>query len=657
MTELAKPLKIYANHHCISNKLKQLQFDLIPIDFRKIPLTIYLNFNNMKQQEFFNRYSYSIRTDKIGGGAFGTVYKAHDNVLHRDVALKISEVKIIGEKEFSLKDEFDAIKDLPPHPNIAHYESMETFDTPHGIFDYAIMQYYKDGNLSNAIKGGLSEQQKEEIAIDLLKGIQHLHQNKVVHRDLKPGNILVINHGEKVIPLITDFGLSKHTKQEAMSRFSNSFGGGTLKYSSPEQLKGETLRLNTDLWAYGVIVYEVFTGKNLFSADGHSSASAEAEEEIFKQIKEKDISSDLNALPEKWRKAVSLCLIKEAGKRIKTAEELIQIINGQETSKTKTEPKTKKEEPKTIIETNKEEPKQEEKDEYIDSKDFKTIIEEKPKPIKPTPTPIIKKEGPKKSYTPIISLSVVFVIIAIIAGVYFSQSTYSDAGFKLPQFDMVYVKGGTFTMGCTGEQGSDCYDSEKPAHSVTLSSYYMGKYEVTQAQWKAVMGSNPSATDRGVGVNYPVNLVSWNDIQTFISKLNQLTDKSYRLPTEAEWEFAARGGNSSKGFKYSGSHTLSNVGWYTYNSGSKTHPVGQKQANELGLYDMSGNVWEWCSDWYGDYSSSSETNPKGPATGSYRVLRGGSWNYYARDCRVSYRHGTDAYDRNYDHGFRLVLVP
>jgi formylglycine-generating enzyme required for sulfatase activity len=221
-------------------------------------------------------------------------------------------------------------------------------------------------------------------------------------------------------------------------------------------------------------------------------------------------------------------------------------------------------------------------------------------------------------------------------------------------FEMIYVKGGTFTMGGTSEQGSDAYDYEKPTHSVTLSDYYIGKFEVTQELWQAVMGNNPSYFKGNI---LPVEQVSWNDIQDFIRKLNQKTGANFRLPTEAEWEYAARGGNKSKGYKYSGSNTIDNVAWYISNSGSKTHQVGTKSPNELGIYDMSGNVWEWCQDWYGSYSSGSQTNPTGPSSGSRRVLRGGSWYDHAGDCRVSNR-GHNNLDRRLDYnGFRLVLVP
>ena len=217
--------------------------------------------------------------------------------------------------------------------------------------------------------------------------------------------------------------------------------------------------------------------------------------------------------------------------------------------------------------------------------------------------------------------------------------------------NMVYVEGGTFTMGATSEQ-QNLYDDEKPTHRVSLSSFYIGKYEVTQALWKAVMGSNPSDWK---GDNLPVENVSWNDSQTFLRKLNAMTGKNFRLPTEAEWEFAARGGNRSRGYQYSGSNVLSDVAWYDDNSGRKTHNVGTKAPNELGIYDMSGNVWEWCQDWKGSYSSSAQTNPKGPSSGSLRVFRGGSWFEFAGSCRVALRSSNAPGISYFNLGLRLVL--
>ena len=234
-----------------------------------------------------------------------------------------------------------------------------------------------------------------------------------------------------------------------------------------------------------------------------------------------------------------------------------------------------------------------------------------------------------------------------------SSSANAKLNLKNLTANMVYVSGGTFTMGATSEQGSDAYSGEKPTHSVTVSGFYICKYEVTQAIWKAVMGSNPSKWN---GDNLPVETVSWDDCQTFIRKLNALTGKNFRLPTEAEWEFAARGGNNSRGYKYAGSNNIGDVAWYDGNSEYKTHAVGTKSPNELGIYDMSGNVLEWCQDWKGSYSSASQTNPTGASSGSNRVLRGGSWFNNARDCRSSNRDiGSPDTRYNGVSGLRLVL--
>ena len=237
-------------------------------------------------------------------------------------------------------------------------------------------------------------------------------------------------------------------------------------------------------------------------------------------------------------------------------------------------------------------------------------------------------------------------------GSYASQTSRRDRVIEKLVSNMVYVAGGIFTMGATSDQGNDAYDLEKPSHQVTLSSFLIGRFEVTQEEWEVVMGSNPS---KFKGKSLPVESVSWKDCQVFIKKLNRLTGKSFRLPTEAEWEYAARGGSKSLGYKYSGGNDIRDVAWFYSNSNEKTHEVGQKHPNELELYDMSGNVLEWCNDWHGKYDNSSQTNPTGPSSGSKRVFRGGGWKDEARRCRVS--------DRSYETpsrsgnilGLRLAL--
>jgi len=219
--------------------------------------------------------------------------------------------------------------------------------------------------------------------------------------------------------------------------------------------------------------------------------------------------------------------------------------------------------------------------------------------------------------------------------------------------NMVLVKGGTFTMGCTDEQGKSCENDEKPAHSVTLADFYIGKYEVTQRQWYEVTGSNPTAFTKNR--NLPVDNVSWDEVQEFIRKLNEKTGKTYRLPTEAEWEYAARGGSKTSGYRYSGGNNIDKVAWYRDNSELETHSVGGRQPNELGIYDMSGNVWEWVNDRYGVYGSSPENDPQGPLAGPNRVYRGGSWDDGAEECRVTDRDYYYPSYRSYTLGFRLAL--
>lgn len=231
-------------------------------------------------------------------------------------------------------------------------------------------------------------------------------------------------------------------------------------------------------------------------------------------------------------------------------------------------------------------------------------------------------------------------------------------------FKMVRIAAGTFTIGATEEQ-IGASDNESPAHQVMLTKdFYIGETEVTQALWYAVMGQKPTAdgsawdSSVGLGDNYPAYYISWNDCQEFISKLNQLTGLTFRLPTEAEWEYSARGGNKATlQTQYSGSNTIDDVVWYYSNSSSSTHEVAGKIANVLGLYDMSGNVWEWCNDWYGSsyYSSNPQTDPTGPTSGPYRVLRGGSWSNIASCCRVAFRSNSSVTNRSSNIGMRLVL--
>lgn len=231
------------------------------------------------------------------------------------------------------------------------------------------------------------------------------------------------------------------------------------------------------------------------------------------------------------------------------------------------------------------------------------------------------------------------------------QIVFTVKGVK---FTMMLVEGGTFAMGATSEQiVNDTPEDEFPVHNVTLSNYYIGETEVTQELWNTVMGENPS-NFKG-DLQRPVEMVSWDDCQTFIAKLNELTGKAFRLPTEAQWEYAARGGKQTKKYLYSGGDDLDAVAWHYYNASETTHPVKTKRPNELHLYDMSGNIWEWCADWYGSYSADGQTNPTGPAKGAKRVVRGGAWSYMSNYAPVAYRNYCEPDFSWYACGLRLAL--
>lgn len=245
-----------------------------------------------------------------------------------------------------------------------------------------------------------------------------------------------------------------------------------------------------------------------------------------------------------------------------------------------------------------------------------------------------------------------------------SGNSYVEDALGL-NMKMIYVEGGEFLMGATSEQGSDAYDDERNVRRIRLDSYYIGECEVTQVQWTKVMGtsiqqqaSKAGFSDfRGIGPDYPMYYVSWEEAQAFCQELSRITGRTYLLPTEAQWEYAARGGKKNDGTKYSGSWSIDAVAWYDGNSGRSTHPVKGKRANGLGLYDMSGNVWEWCADWYSSSYNTNETNnPVGASSGSDRVLRGGSWGNSARNCRVSFRGSDGPGYRYYSYGFRVVVL-
>jgi formylglycine-generating enzyme required for sulfatase activity len=477
------------------------------------------------------------------------------------------------------------------HPNI-----VRVFDFHNtGSIKYIDMEYVPGKTLTQlkleCPNKQMPEAQVKEYAIKIAQGMAYAHQHNVLHKDIKPQNIKVTPEGAIKI---MDFGIAE-TVRTSMSRIQNTSSSGTLVYMSPEHIKGKDVGKESDLYSFGAMLYELLSGHPPFYKGDISYQILNEEPVAIEHVSE-----------ETWH-FVTTCLAKNYVERYRTFDEVLRELTG-------------------------------------------TVSYVPIPPKKPIEQPIPPEETEIQEPQPIPG--------------------------------MVFVKGGNFQMG--RDAG---YNDQKPVHVVILDDYYMGKYPVTQKEWNAVMGNNRSYFK---GENLPVECVSWYDAVEYCNNISELkglqkcysgsgnnitcdfSKNGYRLPTEAEWEYAARGGSKSSNYRFAGSDDIDDVAWYFETSGDKpllsvdwnfdsimnnncrTHPVGQKKPNDLGLYDMSGNVWEWCWDWFGSYSSSSQTNPKGASTGSNRVFRGGSWYYRWHLSRVDFRGSINPVHSSFSVGFRLA---
>ena len=558
--------------------------------------------------KFHNRY---LLKTQLGSGGFSEVWLVEDaRVGDKKVALKVyapgTGLDEDGVELFSR--EYQMVFDL----NHSHLLRPSHFDV-YERSPYLVLPFCERGSASKLV-GKITEEEAWRFLRDVASGLLYLHGQKtpVIHQDIKPDNVLIDHEGRY---LLTDFGISAKARSTLRKSMGSATSGGTVAYMSPERFgKDPAPIMASDVWSLGAVMYELLAGDVPFGEHGGLVQKSGAETP--------NIHGEYS---ENLKNVVYRMLSMEPWDR-PTAEQLVELANKRGAGQASPH----------------ERPRPEDR-----SRPTTPLREDRP-----TPPRLDTEPSPPPPHSPSVLKVILSVTLSAIVIAALAYYIGRDSGpVEIPAIDMVQVSGGTFTMGCTPEQGGDCASGERWTHQVTLSDYEIGKYEVTQAQWQAVMGNNPSNFK---GDNLPVENVSWNKVQEFIKKLNAATGRNYRLPTEAEWEYAARGGSRSRGYKYSGSGNIGDVAWYGGNSGSKTHPVGTKQANELGIHDMSGNVYEWVSDWYGGYSGNTQTNPGGASSGSYRVDRGGGWLDGAQSARVSARYYDVPGPRSGYLGFRLA---
>jgi formylglycine-generating enzyme required for sulfatase activity/tRNA A-37 threonylcarbamoyl transferase component Bud32 len=506
----------------------------------------------------------------LGAGGFGGVFHASEMV--RNTLVKEVAVKVIPESSDDKLIELKNARKLEHSNLIKAYSAGEcTFFNTEML--YLVMELAQ-GSLENHIaKGGLSADEIKNITAQVAQGLNYLHRQNKVHRDLKPGNILKVNQQYK----LADFGLIRTLNNKSHTQTVNP--KGTIIYMPPEAFRGD-ISSAWDLWSLGIMLIQMTTNQLPYKFNND-----------INQLMAKVMNCELQipSLPKEFKQIIEGCLQKDRKQRW-TAQ---QVLNA-----------------------------------------LQPVGWNSPPSPPPAPAAVKKPVSP----------------IPLIA----SPTLFTE---KLPNrvtLEMVSLPAGEFLMG-SPDSDPDAASAEKPQHQVKVNSFAIGKYPVTQAQYEAVMGTNPSRFKNNL--QNPVEKVSWNDAQAFCRKLSQITGKTYRLPTEAEWEYACRAWTTTRYYFGDDASQLGDYAWYSANSQSKTHPVGQKKPNAWGLYDMSGNVWEWCEDnWHDSY----ENAPKDGSAwltndNDYKIVRGGSWYYDPNVCRSAYRglyYRRDGSGNSF--GFRVV---
>ena len=536
----------------------------------------------------------------LGEGGFGRTFQAVDEkrlntpcVIKQFLPQQAGSAALQKATEL-FQQEAQRLQELGKHPQIPDLEAF----FPQDERLYLVQDFIDGQNLLEEFQtqGKLNESQIRNILIELLPVLQFIHDNKVIHRDIKPENIIRSKNGKL---FLIDFGVSKETSGSILTRVGTTVG--TPGYAPPEQLRGMAYH-NSDLYSLAVTCVRLLTG-HFPKSDGS--------DELF----------DTSRMEWQWRKYVSLSqelttiletmLQDIPAKRYQSATEVLAALSNQKTLVISTPPQTSQNLFQQIFQ-------------------FISSPTNPPKPAANTNLNI----NPQSSF----------------------QENLGNGVF----LEMIAIPGGTFWMG-SPENETERGSSESPQHQVTVPSFFMGKYQLTQAQYQAIMGNNPSDFKSN---NRPVENVSWDDAVAFCQTLSQKTGKNYRLPSEAEWEYACRAGTTTP-FYFGGNITPDLVNYdgnYPYKSAAKgkyrgqTTDVGTLHPNAFGLYDMHGNVWEWCEDdWHENYiNAPTDGGAWNSRSGIIKRIRGGSWNYSAQSCRSASRYGRSRDGRDYDCGFRVV---
>ena len=643
---------------------------------------------------------------KLGRGGFGEVWLAERRTkfVTTKVAVKLPLDEQIDHE--TIKQEATLWEQASGHPNILPIIDADEYDGQVVI----VSEFAPDGSLDEWLKthGKMPVERAIETTIKILDGLEFLHSRNIIHRDLKPANILLQGN----TPRLADFGISRALRVTASSQSSNV--SGTFAYMSPEGFDGKR-SVQTDVWSVGVNLYQFLTGELPFPQKEPSNLLAAIIMREFESLPDniplnlKDVVANaLAKLPE--NRYISAVEMREDLRKVLVnisfpqSTEALQLpivlehIATAETIKDKTatseaDQETSADEKPTDqptvqlpIQAHHSSVTHVKEKESVVTR-LATIKADTITQILPGKFQIHEPVGKKNNKLLFVILGgLVFVVFVLIIIKTDNSSNFSGATANINTnktlaantnsptdfstmtdntssitpnptvtkgevrknligMEFVKIPSGSFMMG--SEHGRA---DVKPAHRITISKgFWIGKYEVTQGQWESVMENDPSSF-KNCGKDCPVENVSWDDAEKFVAQLNANNDGfEYRLPTEAEWEYAARAGTTGD---YAGK--LDDMAWYSKNSDSTTHPVGQRQPNGFGLYDMHGNVSEWCEDWYGSYESGSQADPKGASSGKNRVIRGGAWNSDAKDAFSYERYGPYPAFRNSNLGFRVV---